>query len=50
MQVLGTDPLGAILADGGTEDGVITAELDREALDQYRERLPFLRDMRTIAG
>ena len=44
------DPLGAILADGGSEDGAITAELDREALDQYRERLPFLRDMRTIAG
>jgi hypothetical protein len=28
----------------------IAAELDREALDQYRERLPFLQDMRTIAG
>lgn len=39
-------PDGAVLADGGEAEGLVTATLDREALRQYRERLPFLRDMR----
>jgi omega-amidase len=44
------DPHGTIVSDAGTGEGLITATLDRAALDEYRTSLPFLRDMRPIAG
>ena len=37
---------GEILADAGAEPGVITAELDLNALDEYRKKCPFLSDIR----
>jgi omega-amidase len=40
------DYFGEILADAGAGEGVITAALDRAALDQYRAGLPFLKDIR----
>lgn len=39
-------PDGAILADAGEGEGVISATLDREGLQAYRRQLPFLQDMR----
>lgn len=40
------DYFGEIVADAGEREGVITATLDRAALDQYRAGLPFLKDIR----
>jgi predicted amidohydrolase len=40
------DPRGAVLADGGGQEGVIQAEIDLEAQKQYRHKLPALNDMR----
>jgi predicted amidohydrolase len=42
------DPQGEILADAGGAEGVVSAELDLEALRKYREGLPFLDDIRPI--
>lgn len=39
------DPSGAVIAEAGAEETVITAELDREHLDSYRRDLPFLADL-----
>lgn len=39
-------PGGEILADAGSAEGMISARLDRDALLAYREKLPFLADMR----
>ncbi len=36
------DPWGAVLADGGTEVGIITAELDLDMVAQIRARVPSL--------
>ena len=41
------DPLGEILADAGTREGLIQAKLDLANLRKYRESLPFLADMRS---
>jgi predicted amidohydrolase len=40
------DPHGNVLADAGDGERVIRADLDLDALRVYRERLPFLRDIR----
>jgi omega-amidase len=40
------DPQGAILADAGAAEGVISAQLDLANLRKYREGLPFLADMK----
>lgn len=40
------DPQGNVLADAGPQECVITAEVDLDALEQYRQRFPALRDMR----
>ena len=40
------DPRGQILADAGTEEGTISAELDLPALINYRREFPFLKDIR----
>jgi predicted amidohydrolase len=40
------DYFGEIIADAGAGEGVLTATLDRVALDQYRASLPFLKDIR----
>jgi predicted amidohydrolase len=40
------DPRGEVLADAGNGEGVITAELDLEALREYRETFPALDDVR----
>ena len=34
-----------IVADGGTEEGVVRANLDLESLRKYRTGLPFLNDL-----
>jgi omega-amidase len=40
------DPQGEILADAGESEGWISAELDVEQLNKYRQGLPFLEDLR----
>ena len=40
------DPHGDILADAGDAEGFISARLDLAALENYRNELPFLADMR----
>ena len=40
------DPAGTVLADAGEAAGVISADLDVAAMRQFRQKLPFLRDMR----
>jgi predicted amidohydrolase len=40
------DYAGNVLADAGGEPGVISAELDVEAMRAWRQKLPFLADMR----
>ena len=40
------DPQGAILADAGTTEGFISAQLDLANLRKYREGLPFLADLK----
>ncbi len=40
------DYSGAILADAGKEEGVVSAEADIMALRDYRKKLPFLEDIR----
>jgi predicted amidohydrolase len=40
------DPQGAILADAGDAEGVISAQLDLANLRKYREGLPFLADLK----
>ena len=41
------DPHGAILADAGSDERVITATIDLPGLRDYRQRFPVLRDMRS---
>jgi len=36
------DPWGRIMADGGTEEGIVTAELDLREVDKIRAKLPNL--------
>lgn len=40
------DPKGQVVADGGDQECVISADIDGEMLRSYRESLPFLADMR----
>lgn len=40
---------GEIVADAGTVENVISAELDFNALAQYRTALPFLRDLQEVS-
>lgn len=40
------DPRGTILADGGSEEGVISAALNLEELKTYRREFPVLADMK----
>lgn len=40
------DPLGNILARGGSEEGLVTAEIDLAEVARVREAMPFLRDRR----
>jgi predicted amidohydrolase len=40
------DPRGSILGDAGSAEGVIGAEVDAEALTQYRREFPALDDAR----
>jgi omega-amidase len=42
------DPQGEILADAGDAETWIEAELDLEALREYRKGLPFLEDLRVV--
>ena len=41
------DPRGEIIADGGSAEGVIQANLDKEALLDYRNAFPALQDIHT---
>ena len=41
------DPKGEVLADGGSDEGIIQAELDLAPLNEYRKAFPALDDMRT---
>ena len=40
------DHAGNVLADAGARETVISANVDLEALREYRRKLPFLADMR----
>jgi omega-amidase len=40
------DPAGNVLADAGTDEIVIRADLDLASLREYRRKLPFLADMK----
>ena len=42
------DPEGEILADAGENENAIRAELDISMLRRYREKLPFLSDMKEV--
>ena len=42
------DPWGEILADGGSEPGVIYADIDLDRVQQARERIPSLRNERSF--
>ena len=44
------DPWGRVLADGGTEPGVVTAEIDLRQVGETRGRIPSLRHDRPIAA
>ena len=41
------DPWGAVLAEGGDDEEVLTCDLDIETIDKTREVFPVLRDRRT---
>ena len=43
------DPWGRILAEGGTEPGVILAEIDLDDVERARGRIPSLRHDREFA-
>ena len=43
------DPWGRVLADGGTEEGIILAEIDLAMVAQTRSRIPSLRHDRPFA-
>ena len=43
------DPWGEILAEGGTEPGIITATLDLSKVDEVRGKIPSLRHVRPFA-
>jgi len=44
------DPQGAIVADGGREEGLVTADVDLTKVLAWRKEFPVLQDSRAIAG
>jgi predicted amidohydrolase len=42
------DPWGEILADGGTEPGVIYADIELDRVQQARDRIPALKNERSF--
>jgi predicted amidohydrolase len=44
------DPRGTVLADGGEEPGVISAEVDPQTVAAYRREFPALADIRLNVG
>ena len=40
------DPWGAVLAEGGDDEEVLTCDLDIETIDKTREVFPVLKDRR----
>lgn len=40
------NPMGDVIADGGEAECLVEAELDLESLRTYREKLPFLEDLK----
>jgi hypothetical protein len=38
------------MTDAGSGESAFTVNLNKAELDQYRESLPFLRDMRPVEG
>ena len=47
---LAVGPWGEVLADAGTEPGVICVDLDRKAVEDARRRIPSLRQSRRFEG
>ena len=44
------DPHGVIVADGGREEGLVTADIDIAKVTSWRKEFPVLQDTRMIAG
>jgi predicted amidohydrolase len=44
------DPHGAIVADGGRSEGLVTADIDIAKVLSWRKEFPVLQDTRLIAG
>jgi len=44
------DQHGEVMTDAGSGESAFTVNLNKAELDQYRESLPFLRDMRPVEG
>jgi omega-amidase len=44
------DPHGVIVADGGREEGLVTADIDIAKVNSWRKEFPVLQDTRVIAG
>lgn len=44
------DPQGVILGEAGSVEGFCRGALDKASLDEYRQALPFLKDMRRLDG
>jgi omega-amidase len=49
-RTLVVDPHGVIVADGGSEEGLVTADIDLEKVLSWRKEFPVLQDSRLIAG
>ena len=44
------DPHGTVIADGGREEGLVTADIDIAKVISWRKEFPVLQDTRMIAG
>jgi predicted amidohydrolase len=44
------DPHGTVIADGGREEGLVTADIDIAKVTAWRKEFPVLQDTRMIAG
>lgn len=49
-RTLVVDPHGAIIADGGRDEGLVSADLDLTKVLSWRKEFPVLQDTRVIAG
>jgi len=49
-RTLVVDPHGTIIADGGREEGLVTADVDVAKVISWRKEFPVLQDTRLIAG